>query len=93
MAIDRNINNSQGQNYVNGSSGKKKKPDSSKLQHVDIVFLDDSDKVGCIESKEIPENKIMRIKFSVNQRIQASLLVLLAAINLIVYAIAFFGEK
>lgn len=95
MASDCNINSSEGHFCINNPIRKKKKQklDDLKLKNIDIVFLDDSDKIGCIESREIQEKKMNKANFSVNQRIQASFLVFLAVINLIVYTTAFCGER
>lgn len=89
MASDCHTNNSKEKSCTSNSNSKKaQKLGDLKLKNIDVVFLDDSDQIGCIENREIQE-KINKTNFSVNQRIQASFLIVLAAINLIVYMIAF----
>lgn len=79
---------------INNKNNRKNKQklNSSKLKNIDIVFLDDSDKTGCIERTEIYEKRFKK-NLSVNQRMQVSFLIFLAITNLLVYIIAFCTGK
>ncbi|PPS94906.1 Uncharacterized protein GY17_00002031 [Cryptosporidium hominis] len=92
MAVE-NINDKKEHSLINNTKKYKRKIDKSKLNNIDIVFLDDFDKIGCRENIEAREEKKLKENLSVSQRIQVSFLVILAITNLLVYTIAFCTGK